>query len=219
MLKWHHKTNTLMHTSASIGGMEIYIFNSCVVACSKQHIKGIGRHINCYLLATLTMVSFIFSFFFRFSPSTSAFHFSILFVALSLALCYVCAARFIQCFTLLYFKAKRIQTMPCRLCTHKIKQIIYNCMIFPLYTASTQTVFHSSSLLIFLWRFPHAFVHFSIFSCLSLIVNTQTAKLCKQMEENTKETGMSMGRDGNSEQTLLVTVPFLMLLFLNYKNH
>lgn len=63
--------------------------------------------------------------------------------------CYLCAACLIQCFTLLCFEAKRMQTMPCRLCTHKIKQIIYNCMIFLLYTAHT-TVFHSSSLLIFL---------------------------------------------------------------------
>lgn len=219
MLKWQHKTNTYTHAHQRQHRRDgdLYIQQ---LRCSMQqatykryrsaHQLLFACYINNGLIYFLIFLPF-FSINIRLPFSHS--------LCCSLSLSYLCAARFIQCFTLLYFKAKRIQTMPCRLCTHKIKQIIYNCMIFPLYTASTQTVFHSSSLLIFLWRFPHAFVHFSIFSCLSLIVNTQTAKLCKQMEENTKETGMSMGRDGNSEQTLLVTVPFLMLLFLNYKNH
>lgn len=110
-------------------------------AAAAMYIKGIGRHINRYLFATLTMVSFIFSFFFRFSPPTSAFH---SFISLShsrqLAFSVICMPlAFIQCFTLLYFKAKRIQTMACCLCTHKIKQIIYNCMIFLLYTAHRHT--------------------------------------------------------------------------------
>lgn len=149
------------------------------------------------------MVSFIFSFFFRFTPPTSppppASHtssFSSLFLfflpppSLSLSSCRL----LIQCFTLLHFKAKWTQTMPSRLYTqNKADYIKLHDILFH------TPVFHSSSLLIFLWRFPpYASVSFhfclhsdgAVFFSLSLlIVNSPTAKLCRpEWEKNEKGT-------------------------------
>lgn len=193
MLKWHHKTNIHSCTPARQHRRDGDLYIQQLRGRMQQAMYKRYRSAHQLLFACYINNGLIYFLIFLpfFSTNIRLPFFHTLSLSRSLSVCYLCAACFIQCFTLLYFKAKRIQTMPCRLCTHKIKQIIYNCMIFPPYTASTQTVFHSSSLLIFLWRFPHAFVHFSIFS-LSDCQHPNRRELCRQMEENSKEPEMSV---------------------------